>query len=75
MRGLVERGSLGQKTKGGIYRKEQAGLTVLDGSGPGYRALTGKLEPELQLIAGDVVLLLGTAAAVTAGEELLLRGR
>ncbi len=53
MRGLVERGSLGQKTKGGIYRKEPAGLTVLDGSGPGYRALTGKLEPELQELLRD----------------------
>jgi CPA2 family monovalent cation:H+ antiporter-2 len=30
--------------------------------------------PELELRDGDVVVLIGTAAAVTAGEELLLRG-
>ena len=33
-----------------------------------------KLAPELQLLQGDVVVLIGTAAAVTAGEEVLLRG-
>ena len=33
-----------------------------------------KLEPELELIDGDVVVLIGTAAAVTAGEDMLLRG-
>jgi hypothetical protein len=32
-----------------------------------------KLEPDLELVEGDVVVLIGTAAAVTAGEELLLR--
>jgi len=34
-----------------------------------------KLEPELKLIEGDVVVLIGTAAAVTAGEDVLLRGK
>ena len=34
-----------------------------------------KLEPQLELIEGDVVVLIGTAAAVTAGEEILLRGK
>jgi len=34
-----------------------------------------KLAPALELMEGDVVVLIGTAAAVTAGEELLLRGR
>ncbi len=34
-----------------------------------------KLTPELALIEGDVVVLIGTAAAVTAGEEVLLRGK
>ncbi len=34
-----------------------------------------KLAPELELLEGDVVVLIGTAAAVTAGEDLLLRGR
>ncbi|MBI5862745.1 MAG: cation:proton antiporter [Rhodocyclales bacterium] len=34
-----------------------------------------KLEPELELIAGDVVVLIGTAAVVTAGEGVLLRGK
>ena len=33
-----------------------------------------KLGPDLELVEGDVVVLIGTAAAVTAGEELLLRG-
>jgi CPA2 family monovalent cation:H+ antiporter-2 len=34
-----------------------------------------KLEPDLMLIEGDVVVLIGTATAVTAGEERLLRGK
>ncbi len=34
-----------------------------------------RLEPALELIEGDVVVLIGTAAAVTAGEERLLRGK
>ncbi len=34
-----------------------------------------KLAPTLQLIEGDVVVLIGTAAAVNAGEERLLRGK
>jgi CPA2 family monovalent cation:H+ antiporter-2 len=34
-----------------------------------------KLEAALELIEGDVVVLIGTAAAVTAGEERLLRGK
>jgi CPA2 family monovalent cation:H+ antiporter-2 len=34
-----------------------------------------KLEPDLELIEGDVVVLIGTAAAVTAGEDVLLRGK
>lgn len=34
-----------------------------------------KLEPELDLIEGDVVVLIGAAAAVMAGEESLLRGK
>ena len=34
-----------------------------------------KLNPELSLIEGDVVVLIGTASAVTAGEDILLRGR
>jgi hypothetical protein len=29
----------------------------------------------LELIEGDVVVLIGTAAAVTAGEDVLLRGK
>jgi CPA2 family monovalent cation:H+ antiporter-2 len=33
-----------------------------------------KLAPDLELIEGDVVVLIGTAAAVTAAEEVLLRG-
>lgn len=34
-----------------------------------------RLTHELELMAGDVVVLLGTAAAVVAGEHLLLRGK
>jgi CPA2 family monovalent cation:H+ antiporter-2 len=34
-----------------------------------------KLDVALQLIEGDVVVLIGTAAAVTSGEERLLRGK
>lgn len=34
-----------------------------------------KLEPSLELIEGDVVVLLGTAAAIVAGEDALLRGK
>ena len=34
-----------------------------------------KLDAALQLIEGDVVVLIGTAAAVTSGEERLLRGK
>ena len=34
-----------------------------------------KLEPGLELIEGDVVVLIGSAAAVTAAEDVLLRGR
>jgi CPA2 family monovalent cation:H+ antiporter-2 len=34
-----------------------------------------KLDSALQLIEGDVVVLIGTAAAVTSGEERLLRGK
>jgi CPA2 family monovalent cation:H+ antiporter-2 len=34
-----------------------------------------KLEPQLELIEGDVVVLIGTATAVTAGEGKLLRGK
>jgi CPA2 family monovalent cation:H+ antiporter-2 len=33
-----------------------------------------KLIPQLELMEGDVVVLIGTAAAVTAGEDVLLRG-
>jgi CPA2 family monovalent cation:H+ antiporter-2 len=53
-----------------IWRKVGAGATAIRRRT--QRAL--KLEPDLELIAGDVVVLIGTAAAVTAGEELLLRG-
>jgi CPA2 family monovalent cation:H+ antiporter-2 len=34
-----------------------------------------KLEPSLELIEGDVVVLIGTAATATVGETVLLRGR
>ena len=34
-----------------------------------------RLEPDTTLLEGDVVVLIGDAAAVTAGEDVLLRGR
>jgi CPA2 family monovalent cation:H+ antiporter-2 len=33
-----------------------------------------KLEPSLELVEGDVVVLIGTAATATAGEKILLQG-
>lgn len=46
MKGLIEGGALGQKTGGGIYRKEESGLTVL-GAGPSYRPSGGRIDPSL----------------------------
>ena len=48
LRGLVERGALGQKSKGGIYRKEHAGLMVLAEPGSGHRPVAAAVEPDLQ---------------------------
>ena len=56
--------------KKNILLKVGAGVTAIRRRS--QRAL--KLAPDLELIAGDVVVRIGTAAAVTAGEELLLRG-
>lgn len=47
MKGLIDRGALGQKTRGGIYRKEESGLTVLDGAGPTYRPSAGSADPSV----------------------------
>ena len=58
----------------------QAGNIDLGKVGAGVTAIRRrsqralKLGPDLELVEGDVVVLIGTAAAVTAGEELLLRG-
>ena len=44
---LIRRGALGQKSGGGIYRKEAGGVRVLDGSGLGYRPSAGKVDPSV----------------------------
>jgi hypothetical protein len=61
--------------------RENSIISLYAGAGAGTTAIrrrsqrTLKLAPDLELIEGDVVVLIGTAAAVTAGEDVLLRGR
>jgi CPA2 family monovalent cation:H+ antiporter-2 len=50
----------------------KAGASVTAIRRRSQRAL--RLAPDLELIEGDVVVLIGTAAAVTAAEDVLLRG-
>jgi hypothetical protein len=60
--------------------RENSIVFLYAGVGAGTTAIrrrsqrTLKLAPDLELIEGDVVVLIGTAAAVTAAEEVLLRG-
>lgn len=63
--------AIGRRVGGIDLEKVGAGVTAIRRRT--QRAL--KLEPELELIEGDVVVLIGTAAAVTAGEDVLLRGK
>ena len=62
----------GMAPRAGDIDLEKAGAGVTAIRRRTQRAL--KLEPELELIEGDVVVLIGTAAAVTAAEDVLLRG-
>ncbi len=66
-------------TPGAAAIGRQVGELDLEKVGAGVTAIrrrsqrTLRLEPSLELIEGDVVVLIGTAAAVTAGEGFLLR--
>ena len=48
--GLIARGALGQKTKGGIYRKDGKTITVLDLASQAYRPSAGEVAPEVLAI-------------------------
>ena len=44
---LIDRGALGQKTGGGVYRRQGRDLTVLDPASGEYRAAAGAVAPEV----------------------------
>jgi 3-hydroxyacyl-CoA dehydrogenase len=48
--GLIAQGALGQKTKGGIYRKDGKTITVLDVASQAYRPSAGEVAPEVLAI-------------------------
>jgi len=48
--GLIAQGALGQKTKGGIYRKDGKTITVLDLASQGYHPSGGEVAPEVLAI-------------------------
>ncbi|WP_374266750.1 3-hydroxyacyl-CoA dehydrogenase/enoyl-CoA hydratase family protein [Zoogloea sp.] len=48
--GLIAKGALGQKTKGGIFRKEGKVINVLDLASGGYRPSAGEVAPEVLAI-------------------------
>ncbi len=63
--------AIGQRLGDVDLAKVGAGVTAIR-----RRSQRGvKLEPGLVLIEGDVVVLMGTAATVAMGEEMLLRGK
>lgn len=45
---LVDRGALGQKTRGGIYRKDERGQTVFDLERQDYRPVTASVDAGVQ---------------------------
>ncbi|WP_442771198.1 3-hydroxyacyl-CoA dehydrogenase/enoyl-CoA hydratase family protein [Zoogloea ramigera] len=45
--GLIAQGALGQKTRGGIYRKDGKTITVLDVATQAYRPSAGEVAPEV----------------------------
>lgn len=47
---LIEKGMLGQKTGGGVYRKQGRDITVLDPVSGEYRPAAGKVAPEVDEI-------------------------
>ena len=50
LKGLIEKGALGQKTKGGIFRKAGKEIQVLDLAKQDYRPLTGQVAEEVEAI-------------------------
>ncbi len=48
--GLIAKGALGQKTKGGIFRKEDKVINVLDLASGTYRPSAGEVAPEVLAI-------------------------
>ncbi len=48
--GLIAKGALGQKTKGGIFRKEGKVINVLDLASGAYRPSAGEVAPEVLAI-------------------------
>ena len=48
--GLIAQGALGQKTKGGIFKKVGKDIQVLDPSSASYRASSGEIAPEIEEI-------------------------
>ena len=47
---LIGQGALGQKTRGGIFRKEGKAIKVLDLATQGYRDTAGEIAPEVLVI-------------------------
>ncbi len=47
---LIGQGALGQKTRGGIFRKEGKAISVLDLATQGYRDTAGEIAPEVLAI-------------------------
>jgi len=47
---LIEKGAFGQKSGGGIYRKEGKDIHVLDGMSGSYRPAGGTVHPEVEAI-------------------------
>lgn len=50
---LIAKGQLGQKTKGGIYRKEGKTILVLDVARGEYRPAAGEVAPEVDAILAE----------------------
>ncbi len=53
LQALIAQGALGQKTRGGIFRKDGKTITVLDLASQAYRPSTGGAAPEVLAILKD----------------------